>query len=122
MSSVNAEEATAFFEKEKDKHMRTIVQTVDQILITLNGINRSQESTIELARDKVDGEEMNMWMHLRQLGIAKAKEMAAELAIQASTAAPPPSQSQLQTATIVEGDVITEEEQGDEGDALRPSR
>ncbi|KAG8757325.1 hypothetical protein FRC14_002147 [Serendipita sp. 396] len=112
MSSANVEEAAAFFEKEKEKHMRMIVQTVDQILITLNGINRSQESTIELARDKVDGEEMNMWVHLRQLGITKAKEMAVELAMQQQQVSAAASQSQPQPGTdeAVKEDVQAEEE------------
>jgi hypothetical protein len=59
------------------------LQTVEEIALTINNINRSQEGTITLARDKVTGE-TNMWKHLRNVGEAKAKERAEELA--ASTA------------------------------------
>lgn len=52
---------------------------MEEIALTINNINRSQEGTITLARDKVTGE-TNMWKHLRAVGEAKAKERADELA------------------------------------------
>ena len=56
---------------------------MEEITLTLNNINRSQEGTVTLARDKVSGE-TNMWKHLRQLGEVKAKERADELATAAA--------------------------------------
>lgn len=73
--------------------MRRIAQTVDEILVTLNAINRSQEITIDLARQNLgeDGGAMNMWMHLRELGVQRARELAPEIGIVSL------SQSQSQT-------------------------
>ncbi len=66
---------------------------MDEILVTLNAINRSQEITIDLAKQNLgeDGGAMNMWMHLRALGVQRARQLGPELGIVA------PSQSQLQS-------------------------
>ncbi|KIM24906.1 hypothetical protein M408DRAFT_75223 [Serendipita vermifera MAFF 305830] len=71
-------EEVAFYEKEKERLVKEISKVVEEIALTINNINRSQEGTVTLARDKVTGE-MNMWKHLRDLGEAKAKDRADEL-------------------------------------------
>ena len=67
---------------------------MDEILVTLNAINRSLEITIDLARQNLgeDGGAMNMWMHLRAMGVQRARELAPELGILTH----PQSQSQSQ--------------------------
>jgi hypothetical protein len=70
-------EEKSFYGKEKERLIKEIAKVTEEISLTLNSINRSQEGTITLARDKATGE-TNMWMYLRDVGIAKAKEMAQE--------------------------------------------
>lgn len=70
-------EDKTFYEKEKERLIKEISKVTEEISLTLNSINRSQEGTITLARDKATGE-TNMWMYLRDVGVAKAKEVAQE--------------------------------------------
>lgn len=68
-------EDNSFYEKEKERLIKEIGKVTEEISLTLNAINRSQEGTITLARDKATGE-ANVWTYLRDVGVAKAKEMA----------------------------------------------
>ncbi|PVG03968.1 hypothetical protein CPB86DRAFT_779068 [Serendipita vermifera] len=79
-------EETSFYEREKERLVKEIGKTLEEISLTLNSIIRSQEGTIALAQDKVTGE-TNMWMHLREVGIAKARERIEELAASTAPAA-----------------------------------
>lgn len=68
-------EENAFYEKEKERLIKEISKVTEEISLTLNSINRSQEGTITLARDKATGE-ASMWKYLREVGVTKAREMA----------------------------------------------
>jgi hypothetical protein len=53
---------------------------MEEIDLVFNNIVRSQEGALPLARDKVSGE-VNVWTHLREVGLAKARERAGEAAL-----------------------------------------